>query len=76
LLVTGLVHDHAVRPPQIGHAADDHLLRRANKSSVVDADQNHLLKIAFLQPRAAQALVQSHRPIDAVNAAHPVQIDF
>ena len=73
-LVAFEVHDHGVRLAQVEQVAEDHVGRRADKRGIIEPQQNRLLEIAVLQPRAREALVQPHRPGHARHAANAIQI--
>src|SRR4051812_32115978 len=74
LHVTVEVHDDGVRLAQIRQVALDDLARCSDERSVIQSDENDLLKLAIGKPRAAQALVESHGPFNARYAAHAEQL--
>ncbi len=55
-LIAFEVHDHGVRLAQVEQVAEDHVRRRADERGIVEAEQNRLLEVAVLQPRARQPL--------------------
>ncbi|MFN9952881.1 MAG: hypothetical protein ACK55I_07260, partial [bacterium] len=68
------VQDPGVGDAQVVDAPLDHRERGADEGGVVEAEEDHLLVFAPLEPGPGDPLVEPHRPIHARDAADAVEV--
>src|SRR5215469_5490399 len=68
------VDNHGIWPLQVFDGAQNQMRNDARKRRIVDAEQNDLLQQPVGRMRNSQALVKRNGPVDAIYAAHPLEL--
>ena len=72
--VAGIVDDHGVGLAEVSDRAHEDAGRGADERRIIEAQQDHLLVGALLEPGPGDALVEPHRPVHPRHALHAEEL--